>query len=209
MRSIYLSLVIVALMAAGCIPKGPEPVAKSQPQQKPRQANPHAQTAGPGLDIDALLAELPEGWSKVEASSSMRIAELKLARASGDTADAELAIFHFPGTGGSAAANIQRWQGQYVGPNREPGPEIAITDTMRLYGITIVTTDVTGIRLPSSMGMGPSVEVPDSRMIASVIETGVGNWFVKVNGPTQTVGEHELRIREFLKKVKLKEEPGA
>jgi hypothetical protein len=95
------------------------------------------------------------------------------------------------------------------GPNGEPGPQVAVTDTMTLYGITVITTDITGTQLPSGMGMGPSSEVPDSRMIASVTETGVGNWFFKFTGPKKTIGAHEAKIRAFLKSAKLEEDTGA
>ena len=190
------------------MPKKPEPV-KKVPQQDQMKQNPHgSMNTGPKLDLDTMLAKLPEGWKRVEASSSMRVAEIHLKRTKGDTADAVLAIFHFPGTGGDAASNILRWQNQMKGPNGEPGTDVAVTDTMTLYGISIITTDVTGIQLPSGMGMGPSSEIPDSRMIASVIETGVGNWFIKVTGPQKTVGKHEEKIRAFLKSAKLAEESG-
>ena len=47
----------------------------------------------------------------------------------------------------------------------------------------------------------------NSRMIASVIETPSGNWFVKVVGPVKTVAAHEKRIRDFVKRAKLKDSP--
>jgi len=138
----------------------------------------------------------------------MRLAEVSVEKTKGDTSDAVIAVFHFPGTGGDAASNIARWQNQMKGPNGEPGGQVAKTDTMRLYGITVITTDITGIQLPGGMGMGPATELPDSRMIASVIETGVGNWFFKLTGPKNTVGANEAKYREFIKAAKLKEDKG-
>ncbi|MBU0691085.1 hypothetical protein KKC97_02795 [bacterium] len=205
---LLLSIILSALLiiSVGCMPKKPEPV-KKMPQQEQMPQNPHgSMTAGPKLDLEAMLANLPEGWKKVEASSSMRLAEVQLERAAGDTMDATLAVFHFPGTGGDATSNIRRWQGQMKGPHGEPGAEVAVTDTLTLYGITVITTDITGTQLPSGMGMGPSSEIPDSRMIASVIETGVGNWFFKFTGPAKTITAHEAKIRAFLKTAKLEEE---
>jgi hypothetical protein len=197
------------MVSVGCMPQKPEPVKQIPQQDNPMKANPHTQTlAGPGLDLEGMLANLPAGWKKVESSSSMRLAEISMERVKGDTADAVMAVFHFPGTGGDAASNILRWQNQMKGPNGEPGEKVAKTDTTRLYGITVITTDITGIQLPSGMGMGPASEVPDSRMIASVIETGVGNWFFKVTGPKNTVAAHQEKYRNFLKAAKLKEEQG-
>lgn len=208
---LLLSIILSALLiiSVGCMPKKPEPV-KKLPDQSQMPQNPHKNmNTGPQLDLEAMLANLPEGWQRVTASSSMRLAEVTLARAAGDTMDATLAVFHFPGTGGDAASNIRRWQGQMKGPNGEPGPEVAVTDTLTLYGITIITTDITGTQLPSGMGMGPTSEIPDSRMIASVIETGVGNWFFKFTGPAKTIAAHETKIRAFLKTAKLEAEAGA
>jgi hypothetical protein len=203
-----LSILIIA--SWGCMPNKPEPVKQAPQQQNPMKTNPHTQVQeGPGLDLDGMLASLPSGWKKVQSTSSMRIAEVSMERVKGDTADAVMAVFHFPGTGGDAASNILRWQNQMKGPNGEPGEKVAKTDTTRLYGITVITTDITGTLLPSGMGVGPTSEVPDSRMIASVIETGVGNWFFKVTGPKNTIAAHQEKYREFLKTAKLKEEKGA
>jgi hypothetical protein len=203
-----LSTLIIASL--GCMPNKPEAVKQAPQQQDQMKTNPHMQAPeGPGLDLDGMLANLPAGWKKVQSSSSMRIAEVSMERAKGDTADAVMAVFHFPGTGGDAASNILRWQSQIKGPNGEPGEQVAKTDTTRLYGITVITTDITGTLLPSGMGMGPTSDVPNSRMIASVIETGIGNWFFKVTGPKNTVAAHQAKYREFLKTAKLKEEKGA
>jgi hypothetical protein len=211
MKSFIVLLISASLLVfVGCMPKKPEPIGQGQTAPNQMRENPHAHTpTGPGLDLESMLAKLPEGWTKIEASSSMRLAEIKMAKAKGDAEDAVLAVFHFPGTGGDAAANIIRWQRQMEGPNGEAGTEVAVTDTITLYGITIITTDITGTLLPAGMGMGPDSKTPNSRMIASVIETGVGNWFIKVTGPKNTVAAHLQKYREFLKTAKLQEEAGA
>ena len=205
-RVILVTMCVV--WAVGCVPEKP---AKKQVEKAPmespmgeRPANPHGNAGGPGLDLNGLMASLPEGWKKVTPSSSMRLGQAALTRAGGDTLDAELAIFHFPGTGGSSAANLQRWEGQMEGPNGEPGASVAKKDTMRLdNGIMVITVDISGTQLPSGMGMGPTTAMPNSRMIASVLETPGGNYFVKVTGPKNTVAAHEAKLRAFLKSAKL------
>lgn len=203
-----LLVICCAVWMLGCVPE--KPAAKKKVEKEPmenpmgeRPANPHA-SSGPGLDVTAFMTELPEGWTKATPSSNMRLGQIALAKAPGDAVDAELAIFHFPGTGGSAMANLERWEGQMRGPNGEPGASVAKTDTMKLpNGITVITVDIVGTLLPSTMGTGPTTEQPNYRMIASVLETPAGNYFTKVTGPQKTVAAHESKLRAFLKRAKL------
>jgi hypothetical protein len=135
----------------------------------------------------------------------MRVAQANITPVKGDTAVTEVVFFHFPGTGGSADANIKRWQGQFKGPKGEPGEQVAKTDTMMVGLLSVITTDVTGTQLASAqMGMGTAKDLPNYRMIASVIETPSGNWFIKITGPKNTVAANEGKIRDFVKKAKVK-----
>lgn len=212
MKNIVLLLAVALLLVAGCVPKKPE--AKSD-----AMTDPHAGMKMPGmdqgqqaqmpnqggLDYEAMLATLPQGWKRVEPSSSMRVAQANIAPVSGDTAAAEVIFFHFPGTGGSADANIKRWQGQFKGPKGEPGEQVSKVDTMMAGLLGVVTTDVSGTLLASAqMGMGAAKDLPNYRMIASVIETPSGNWFIKVTGPQKTMAANQDKIRAFIKTAKVK-----
>ena len=210
MKNISLLLILTLLVTVGCVPKK-----KEAPSDE--MANPHAGMKMPGmdesqqmpaqggLDYEAMLAKLPTGWKRAEPSSSMRVAQVEIAAAKGDSAGAELVIFHFPGSGGSAEANIKRWQGQFTGPKGEPGADVSKTDTMMVGLVQVVTTDVSGTQLASSsMGMGSSTDLPNYRMIASVIETPSGNWFIKVTGPQKTMSANQDKIRAFLKTASVK-----
>jgi hypothetical protein len=207
-----LPLIVAAglLVIAGCGKKPPQnPHAEMDMERlKSMMQNPHGETAETGgLDLDAMLSNLPAGWTRTEPTSSMRLAQISLAPAKGDKDSADLAIFHFPGSGGSSAANIERWQNQFKGPKGEPGPEVAKTDTMMVGLLTVITTDVRGTQLAQGGMMGPDKDVPNSRMIASVIETPSGNWFIKVVGPVKTMAAHEKRIHDFIKRAKLQDTP--
>lgn len=164
-------------------------------------ANPHGKS-GPGLDINSFMSDLPDGWSKVTPASSMRLGQASLARAAGDNADGELAIFHFPGTGGSSMANLERWESQMTSPSGAPA--VAKTDSMKLdNGILIITVDISGTLLASTMGTGPTSDQPGYRMLASVLETPAGNYFTKLTGPEKTIAAHAEKYRTFLKRAKL------
>ena len=135
--------------------------------------------------------------------TNANLAQIVLAPASGDKEPGELAVFHFPGSGGSSAMNIDRWQNQMTGPKGEPGPSVAKTDTIMVGLMTVVTTDITGVLLGSSSMTGEAQDKSNMRMIASVIETSAGNWFFKAVGPVKTMAAHEAKYREFLKRSKM------
>lgn len=221
MKILLSILALTLVFALGCTKKKPQADVNEVMQTDPHAGmdmsamrnDPHGGMAAQGgLDLDAMLEKLPDGWSKTEPSNNMRLAQIALAPAKGDKDAGELVVFHFPGTGGSAAANIERWQNQFQGPKGEPGPSVSKIDTMMVGLLTVVTTDVSGTQLGSgqsaSMGTGPGEDVPNSRMIASVIETPMGNWFIKVVGPEKTIAAHEPKIREFVKRAKMKKGAG-
>jgi hypothetical protein len=161
-----------------------------------------------GLDLDAMMTNLPAGWTKADPGSSMRMAQINIAAEGGDTAPAVLAVFFFPGSGGSSAANIMRWQNQYTGPKGQPGDQVAKTDTMMVGLLTVVTTDVTGTQLGSASMGGEAKDLPNQRMIASIIETPSGNWFIKTTGPAKTMSANAGKIRDFTKRAKVLEAHG-
>ncbi len=78
-----------------------------------------AHGGGGGAPAAGLAWTAPEGWRSVPPSSSMRVAEWALAKADGDPEDASLVVFHFPGTGGSVQANLDRWYTQFEQPDGE------------------------------------------------------------------------------------------
>jgi hypothetical protein len=218
MKILSLILVATLLLVAGCGKKAetdPKKLLGKDPhagldmeRMKSMMQKPHGEMAETGgLDLDAMLSGLPEGWTRSEPTSSMRLAQIALAPAKGDKDPADLAVFHFPGSGGSSAENIRRWQSQFKGPKGEPGPDIAKTDTTMVGLLTVVTTDVTGTQLAQGGTMGPDKDAPNSRMIATVIETPSGNWFIKVVGSVKTVAAHETKVRDFIKRAKLKDSP--
>jgi hypothetical protein len=166
----------------------------------------HSSFVPGGLDLDVMMAQLPQGWTKTEPTSSMRAAQINIAAEKGDASGATLAVFFFPGSGGSSAANIVRWQNQFTGPKGQPGDQVAKTDTMMVGLLTVITTDVTGTMLGgANMNGGDEKDLPNQRMIASVIETPSGNWFIKTTGPIKTMSANEAKIREFTKRAKIKE----
>lgn len=152
-------------------------------------------TVDRGGDPDVIVApgarfRLPERWQRETPSSSMRLAQ---ARIDGPGGPAQMTAFFFgPGGGGGVDANLERWIGQVdtAGTSDEPRREHL---TRGDFAITWV--EVAGTIKPSTMGVGPDVPQPDSRLLGAVVEGAGGPWFFKVTGPAATI---EAARDEFL-----------
>lgn len=146
--------------------------------------------AGGGGGGGDLQWTAPDGWRSVTPSSSMRVAEWALAKSDGDADDASLVVFHFPGTGGSVQANLDRWYGQFEQPDGRATGDVAQVTTRDVASLHVTITDVTGTFAGGGMmGGPPSAPKPDYRMLAAIVETPAGPWFFKLTGPKRTV-EH-------------------
>jgi hypothetical protein len=141
----------------------------------------------------------PEGWRAVTPSSSMRVAEWALPKAEGDAEDATLVVFHFPGTGGSVQANLDRWYSQFEQPDGRPSAEVARVSTRTVDGLRVTITDVSGTFAGGGMmGGPPSAPKPNHRMVAAIAETDGGPWFFKLTGPAATVERWRASFDQFV-----------
>src|SRR4051812_24921505 len=70
---------------------------------------------------------VPRSWKSEEPSSRMRLAQIKVGPEKGDDEAAELAIFAFPGGGGTVQQNLDRWKGQFKAEGGK-GPEFKTDD---------------------------------------------------------------------------------
>jgi hypothetical protein len=149
--------------------------------------------------------DAPKEWKAQPSSSSMRVAQYSLARAAGDSEDAELIVYYFGGSGGSVDANLDRWLGQMEQADGKPSKAVAKTSTLTANGLTITVLDVTG-RYVAEMTPGSAQRhnKPGFRMKAAVIETGKGPYFVKLTGPANTVERWDVSFAAFLKSARLK-----
>ena len=149
-----------------------------------------AQTAG-GLRWSA-----PKGW-RTEPAQSMRAATYTAAPVPGDAARAECAVYFFgAGQGGSVAANLERWQAQFLAPNGQPAKSTVAKRSAN--GLTITTIDTTGVYSGLAGPMGGGAPVRDYRLLGAIIEGSGGNVFVKFTGPLKTIGANQLQFEELL-----------
>jgi hypothetical protein len=154
-----------------------------------------------------LQYKAPSGWVKEQPTSGMRKAQFQLPRAEGDSDDGSLVIFYFgPGQGGSAQANLDRWIAQFEQPDGSPSKDRAKTKTMAVNGLTVSLLDLSGtFTAEMTPGAGDRQNKPQSRMLAAVIETPKGPYFVKLVGPVKTVDRWEPDFTAFLNSVEFKQ----
>ncbi|MFQ5702013.1 MAG: hypothetical protein ACE5HU_09235, partial [Acidobacteriota bacterium] len=104
---------------------------------------------------------------------------------------------------GTVGANLQRWYGQFVQPDGKDTADTARVDRFNAGGLAVTVVRVAGTYTASG---GPTmrggVPRPDYGMVAGVIETGGGPWFLKCVGPETTVRAAAPGIRAALSTVR-------
>lgn len=141
----------------------------------------------------------PAAWTERPASSSMRVAEFVVPRASGDSEDGELIVYYFGGSGGSVEANLDRWTKQFQSA-REPVRTTASVNGLKLTNLTVSGTYVAEVR----PGASERHNKPGFQMRATVVETPKGPYFVKLTGPSATIDKAGPAFDQFLKSLGFK-----
>jgi hypothetical protein len=144
----------------------------------------------------------PAGWRN-EGAQAMRAATYRIAPAPGDVIGAECGVYFFGvGQGGSVDANIERWKGQFLGPDGKPAP--AKVATRKAGALTLTTIETAGAY--SGMG-GPTAQsrggVPGYRLLGAIIEGPGGNVFVKFTGPAKTTAGNQQKFEQLLASFQL------
>ena len=148
---------------------------------------------------------VPAGWVEEQRTSSMRVAQYKLPKATGDSEDASLVLYYFgQGQGGSTAANIARWVGQMTNADGSATPE-AKEEQFETNGLKVSTVDVFGTYVAETApGSGTFHNKAGYRLRAAVVETPKGSYFVKLVGPEKTVAQWNESFLSYLKSFELK-----
>jgi hypothetical protein len=156
------------------------------------------QTPATGLAYNA-----PAKWQPRASTSSMRVAEFVVPRAAGDGEDAEVIIYYFGGTGGSADANVDRWIGQVQQPDGSASKEKAKREQQTINGMKVTLVDVSGTYVAEVRpGSSERHNKPGFRVRAAVVETPLGPYYVKMTGPAKTVAAAEADFAALLRSLK-------
>ena len=229
-RTFLLGIALVcAAFAVGCKSKKQEPKvngsqasesAESKTTVAPEPAEPEAtpkrtesesvasqttqESASRRLAVDRLEFVVPSTWVVEQPTSSVRKAQLRLP--GGDDGDAELVIYNFgstPEAGGSVEANFDRWCGQFARADGRDSMDVAVRREAEISGMAVHTIDISGRYVAAVRPGSPEKhDKPGHRMLASVIISPEGKYFLKLLGPSSTVEKHAARYEEFLRSLK-------
>jgi hypothetical protein len=184
----------------------------SRPASKPgmkeglgRPSVPTPKSTGPqpgpsdfsGVDIPLNFVTQP-GWRPEAPDNNMRVQQHLLPAAEGDPEDAEVAVFLFPGAGGTPEANLSRWESQMKAPNGGAIGSLAQRRQEVIHGKPVWSVDMTGRYATSSMTDGSKIDKPNTRFIGYVIVTNSDTFFVKCIGPAKTIARWEASIKKYV-----------
>jgi len=149
----------------------------------------------------SLKFTVPAGWVEEERTSSMRIAQYRLPKATGDAEDASLVLYYFgQGQGGSTAANVERWVGQIQQADGSSTKDKSKEESLEAHGLKVTTVDVSGTYVAETApGSGTFHNKPGYRLRAAVVETPKGSYFVKLVGPEKTVTQWNESFLSYLR----------
>lgn len=146
------------------------------------------------------------GWVEEKASSTMRVAQYKLPKETGDAEDASLVLYYFGQSGGGGiSANLERWIGQMKQPDGSDSKEKAKQDGLTVNGLKVTTVDLAGTyTAETAPGSGQFLNNPNYRLRAAVIETPKGSYYLKLVGPEKTVAKWNNSVTDFVKSFEFK-----
>lgn len=182
-RSVVLAA-LACLAAAGCDGHSDEVRSYAVPSEpSPRIPAPAQAPQSVSLPAGTLHWEVPEGWTPVPNTNTMRFATLM----AGEGEDSlEVAITQLTGAAGGIAANINRWRGQVGLP--PAGDEELAQQAQRVTsreGAPGIIVDLIG---PGE----PPAGAP--RMLAAIFPTETHSWFIKAMGSSDVVERHRAKF---------------
>ena len=186
----------------------PAPAASGLPAGHPPidgQATPSGGGAGAGPAAGTFVElqfEMPEGWEPRPVSSALRRAQYELPTGEDGESGGELVIYYFgPGEGGPMRANLDRWKGQFTTAEGAPLPADAVREeSFESNGMQMTLLEVHGTYNNSMMpGAGGGSTTAENRMIAGIVQTETGPWFIKAVGPDAAIAAERENITAFLK----------
>jgi gluconolactonase len=160
---------------------------------QPRKA---AAAAGDARDVKvgALAMKVPATWKASESPSRFRLAEFALPAAEGDSEGGELVVFYFgEGQGGGVAANVERWIGQFDAKDRKVRVVEGKAAATGVY--TLVDAFGTYLKPIGPPVAGRTEPRPGWRMLAAIVPTRQGDYFLKLTGPEKTVSAQAEAFR--------------
>lgn len=206
MRIHWLALPVLVMVIAlsGCSKKSTEQPEVQPGDMKPAAAHGALPSVSPASDA-GLQFTAPSNWISEAPTSANRRAQYKLPRATGDSEDAEIAVYNFPGGGGTPQANVDRWLSQFTKADGSPAADSAKVVKKTIGSIPVTIVDISGTYAGAMMMMQQASKgKPHVRMLAAIAETSGGPWFFKLTGPENTVKKYQPDFDAFINSIQQK-----
>jgi hypothetical protein len=146
------------------------------------------------IKVDDLKMTVPAAWKQQRPANKLRKAQFQVPPAKGDKEAVELVVYEFPGGGGGAGANIQRWIGQF----QSKGRKAKVTQGMAPQGKYVVV-DISGTY---NQPIGPPIRrmskpLPNARMLAVILLVTEAKkvYYIKFAGGGKTVSANAAAFR--------------
>ncbi|MBL8962549.1 MAG: hypothetical protein KF787_11925 [Phycisphaeraceae bacterium] len=178
--------VAAALLLASCERSQPSPTTPTPAANDPAKTDQPAAAAAPAAISDeappamvfaaGIVFDAPPGWKQVAPANPMRLAEVRVADASGDASrDCLLTVST---AGGDIDMNIDRWTRQMRTPSGEPPePDVRVIES---GGLKVHVVVLEG----SYQGMTDPAPLPEWMMRGAIVENpGSATVFIKMTGP--------------------------
>jgi hypothetical protein len=183
---------------AGQLPPGHPLSVAAGPQSKPGESPvaPADEAASHTIVLgDKLTLTAPASWVPKQPGNPMILQEFTVPAAKGDPRDGRMTV---SSAGGTVAANIDRWAGQFQQPDGAKSDGKMNVQKKTVAGQEVNLVDISGTYQESVGMMQPPVPRPGYRMLAAILPGDGPSYFIKFYGPKKTVGEHEKEFRAML-----------
>ncbi|WP_394842923.1 hypothetical protein LZC95_38355 [Pendulispora brunnea] len=173
-------LLLVVLLSACSRTQEPEQSTPAPPARQAPAALSATATAAPTTGNE-IVWDAPASWEKVPSASAMRKATYRIPKAAGDAEAPELSVTV---AGGSSAANIERWVGQF-----SPGASVDKKERT-VGGINVSVVEIKGT-YGGGMTM-PGMPAPAGpkehfALLGAIAADGQDSTFFKMIGPEKSV----------------------
>ena len=153
--------------------------------------------------VSGLTFSAPAQWIEEPPASAMRVKQY-LIPGEGGSHDASLIVYHFKDSAGSLDANIQRWVSQFEQPDGSDSADKLERTERTVAGMQVHEARLSGTFVAETRpGSGERVNEPGWRLIAAIIESDYGPYYVKLVGPAATVRAQAAAFTRFLDDVRV------
>jgi hypothetical protein len=138
------------------------------------------------IEASGLTFQAPAAWKSTKPSLPMRIAQLSVEPAEGDTDPAELTVFAFRGGAGSVEDNVKRWQGFF----RDKDGNLPKIERKTVQGknAEAIRVEIAGRYVAPKFPGSPELnDKPNYRFLGAMIQTEKTAYVLRMVGPDKTM----------------------